>query len=81
MATVNNVVGALQCISSNNSQDEKNKALQYLEQFQRSSEAWMICHDILNNNSTEQSLELQIFAAQTLRNKVTYDLTQLGDNL
>ncbi|KAL3233199.1 mRNA transport regulator MTR10 [Nakaseomyces bracarensis] len=80
MATVEEIVAALQCISSNAAQEEKNKALGYLEGFQRSADAWILCHDILNA-ADQTSLELLIFAAQTLRNKVTYDLVQLGDNL
>lgn len=81
MATTEEIVAALQCIASNATQADKNKALGYLEEFQRSSEAWFLCHEILNAAETQNSLELLIFAAQTLRNKVTYDLSQLGDNL
>ncbi|CCD23781.1 mRNA transport regulator MTR10 NDAI_0C01200 [Naumovozyma dairenensis CBS 421] len=83
MSAANRLVdlqAALQCISSNATQDDKNKALHYLEQFQRSTEAWSVCHDVLINTDA-QLLELHIFAAQTLRNKITYDLSQLDNNL
>ncbi|CAI6773569.1 ALI_HP2_G0049760.mRNA.1.CDS.1 [Saccharomyces cerevisiae] len=79
---VSDIETALQCISSTASQDDKNKALQFLEQFQRSTVAWSICNEILSKeDSTNALLELNIFAAQTLRNKVTYDLSQLENNL
>ena len=79
---VSDIETALQCISSTASQDDKNKALQFLEQFQRSTVAWSICNEILSKEDpTNALLELNIFAAQTLRNKVTYDLSQLENNL
>lgn len=70
----------LQCISSKAAQEKKSRALHSLEQFQKSPEAWTICHEVLTNVDPSQ-LELQLFAAQTLRNKVTYDLSQLEENL
>ncbi|CAI4051747.1 hypothetical protein SKDZ_15G3040 [Saccharomyces kudriavzevii ZP591] len=79
---VSDIQTALQCISSTASQDHKNKALQFLEQFQRSTIAWSVCNEILTKQDPINSLlELNIFAAQTLRNKVTYDLSQLENNL
>lgn len=60
--------------------NEKTQALAFLEEFQRSSESWTICMEILNENSPQQ-LPLQLFSAQTLRNKVTYDLNQLNIEL
>ncbi|EDO14419.1 hypothetical protein Kpol_218p4 [Vanderwaltozyma polyspora DSM 70294] len=78
---IENLKTALDCISSNISQDKKNEALRYLEQFQKSNESWSICHEILVANG-QYPLSVDIFASQTLRNKVTYDLSQLGsDNL
>lgn len=77
--TINDILNAIQCTSSNASQQEKTKALQYLEEFQRSTQAWNVCNDILSDIQ-QTTLELQIFASQTLRNKVTYDLSQLDDN-
>ena len=70
------IQAALQCISSNSPQTQKNEALHFLEQFQKSPEAWSLCHTVLSNTDSQLN-ELQIFAAQTLRNKVTYDLSQL----
>ncbi|SMN18421.1 similar to Saccharomyces cerevisiae YOR160W MTR10 Nuclear import receptor, mediates the nuclear localization of proteins involved in mRNA-nucleus export [Maudiozyma saulgeensis] len=74
--TVSDVQQALSCISSTATQTLKNDALHYLERFQRSTEAWEICNQILTRNDPSL-LELQVFAVQTIRNKVTYDLSQL----
>ncbi|KAK5774197.1 hypothetical protein RI543_004484 [Arxiozyma heterogenica] len=70
------ILNSIQCISSNATQEEKHKALQFMENFQRSNEAWNVSTQILSN-TTDNNLDLQIFASQTLRNKVTYDLFQL----
>ncbi|CCE63300.1 hypothetical protein TPHA_0E02080 [Tetrapisispora phaffii CBS 4417] len=78
--TIENIQVALQCISSNVTQFEKTEALGYLEHFQKSTEAWKTCHEILGMNNGAL-VELGVFAAQTLRNKVTYDLNQLDGNL
>lgn len=67
---------ALRCVSSNSTQNLKNNALHFLEEFQRSLQAWEICNEVLSKPEPAL-LEMQIFAAQTLRNKVTYDLSQL----
>lgn len=77
---LSDVQKALQCISSNAVQSKKNEALHFLEQFQKSPEAWTLCHEVLSNVDPSL-LELHIFAAQSLRNKVTYDLSQLEGNL
>ncbi|SCU88674.1 LAMI_0D10946g1_1 [Lachancea mirantina] len=75
------VLEALKCLSSSTAQATKNQALQYLEEFQKSKDAWSACLDILSKSGAQDSLELQVFAAQTLRNKVTYDLSQLGNDV
>ncbi|CAR24736.1 mRNA transport regulator MTR10 [Lachancea thermotolerans CBS 6340] len=72
---------ALQCITSSSEQETKKQALQFLEHFQKSPEAWNLCHEALASNGGQISLELQVFSAQTLRNKVTYDLSQLDGHL
>lgn len=78
MSMINEVTEALRCMSSNVNRTEKDKALQFLENFQRSNDAWLLCLNILNNLDLNL-IELHIFASQTLRNKVTYDLNQLSD--
>ncbi|KAM9925324.1 hypothetical protein OXX59_003951 [Metschnikowia pulcherrima] len=57
------------------SQDEKRAATTFLEQFQKSPEAWQAAHDLLADPHTP--LEYRMFAAQTLRSKSTYDVSQL----
>lgn len=78
---IGDIQGALQCISSTAAQEKKNEALKFLEYFQKSSEAWTLCYQILDANVDSSMLELQIFASQTLRSKVTYDLHQLQGGL
>lgn len=77
--SIDSIGNALQCITSVTDQETKKQALQYLEHFQKSPEAWSLCHDILSSKDNQTTTEVQVFASQTLRNKVTYDLTQLGD--
>lgn len=77
---ISDVQTALQCTSSNATPDKKKEAINYLEEFQKSPQAWTICHEVLSRMDSS-SLELQFFASQGLRNKVTYDLPQLEGSL
>lgn len=77
---IDDIQTALQCTSSNVSPDKKKEAIHYLEEFQKSPQAWNICHQTLSQVDYS-NLELQFFAAQSLRNKVTYDLSQLEGSL
>lgn len=61
-------------LMSSNSQD-KTQALHYLEEFQKTPEAWNAVHTILQQQ--QYPVEMKMFAAQTLRNKMTYDLHQI----
>ncbi|KAI3403296.2 MTR10 [Candida oxycetoniae] len=65
---------ALTTMYSNGSRDDKTRATHFLEQFQKSQEAWKLTHEILNDKSLGD-LQLKLFAAQTLRSKVVYDLS------
>lgn len=67
---------ALALMSSNNA--NKTEALHYLEEFQKTPEAWQIVHSILADS--QSNVEMKMFAAQTLRNKLTYDLHQLPED-
>ncbi|TID13172.1 hypothetical protein CANINC_005028 [Pichia inconspicua] len=73
---------ALLTLYGSSSTDEKNSANDYLLKFQRSLDAWDIVFPILSadQNSTSYPLEMRIFAAQTLRSKVHYDLGQVHDS-
>lgn len=59
---------------SNAPQDAKMTATHYLENFQKSTEAWQIILEILNNQENN-NIQLKLFAAQTLRSKIIYDLS------
>ena len=64
---------ALLTMYSNASQEDKMTATHYLENFQKSPEAWQIVLEILNNVNND--VQLKLFAAQTLRSKIIYDLS------
>lgn len=64
---------ALLTMYSNASQEGKMTATHYLENFQKSPEAWQIVLEILNNVNND--VQLKLFAAQTLRSKIIYDLS------
>ncbi|CAI5759829.1 unnamed protein product [Candida verbasci] len=66
---------ALATMYSNVSQDEKMKATHFLEDFQKSQSAWEIIFQILNDSTSNSNLQLKIFASQTLRSKIIYDLS------
>ncbi len=67
---------ALALMSSNNS--DKTSALHFLEEFQKTPEAWQVVHTILGDG--QYTVEMKMFAAQTLRNKLTYDLHQVPED-
>ncbi|KAJ4294832.1 Nuclear import receptor [Collariella sp. IMI 366227] len=68
---VPNVLAAMQTMRSSDN-DKKKVAVDYLGRFQKSNDAWTTTISILQN-STEA--EAQLFAATTLKGKITYDLT------
>lgn len=74
------IKSALICTQSVSEQEKKIQALQFLEQFQKSIEAWQICFEVLSKHEAD-NLQLQMFACQTLVNKVTYDLNQVNTEL
>lgn len=69
---------ALGTMYSNASREEKIEANQFLESFQKSKEAWDLIHQILNDSQSD--FQTKLFATQTLRSKITYDLTQLPES-
>lgn len=54
--------------------EQKKAAHQYLESFQKSAEAWQITIGILGSQADP---EAKLFAATTLRGKITYDVGQI----
>lgn len=57
--------------------EQKKAAHQYLESFQKSQEAWQITIGILQSHV---DAEAKLFAATTLRGKITYDISQITPN-
>ncbi|KHJ33114.1 putative exportin 1-like protein [Erysiphe necator] len=55
--------------------EHKIAAHQFLESFQKSTEAWQLTIGILNSQA---EAEVKLFAATTLRGKITYDLNQIS---
>ncbi|KAI5452636.1 Nuclear import receptor [Naganishia albida] len=53
----------------------KKRANEWLSEFQHTSEAWQTCHTLLTAQDAPQ--EAKMVAAQTLRSKVVYDISQL----
>jgi transportin-3 len=62
---------ALKSLSSNVSRDEKERANNFLESFQKSADSWSVVLVILDQGSTAGD-DVKIFAAQTLRSKVSF---------
>lgn len=54
---------------------EKQAALDTLDNFQKSPEAWTVAVDLLQSGVDD---EVKIFAAVTLKGKITYDLHQIS---
>jgi len=62
------VLSALAMMSSTADSSQKGQAHKYLEQFQKSQEAWSSTFDILQ--SPQSTDEAKLFAATTLKGKV-----------
>ncbi|KAL8287694.1 hypothetical protein RQP46_003552 [Phenoliferia psychrophenolica] len=69
------VVQALEVLYTNPDPAAKEKANGWLSEFQKSTEAWSTAQLILF--APNAPLETKLFAAQTFRTKITYDLDQL----
>ncbi|KAI9830695.1 MAG: Nuclear import receptor [Phylliscum demangeonii] len=69
------VLAALNTLQSREDQATKEAAHNFLDAFQKSPEAWTTTYGILQ--SADATVEAKLFAATTLRGKITYDLDQL----
>ncbi|THW11248.1 ARM repeat-containing protein [Aureobasidium pullulans] len=69
------VLAALQTMQSNVDRAQKGQAHEFLEQFQKSNEAWNTTFMILN--SADATTEAKLFAATTLKGKIIFDFHQL----
>lgn len=65
------VLEAMLTMRSNDA-DRKKKAHKFLEEFQKSSSAWTTTFTILQSDA---EADVKLFAATTLRGKITYDLS------
>ncbi|KAM5497216.1 Nuclear import receptor [Microsporum canis] len=72
------VLAALSTMQSSVSRQEKTHAHEFLEKFQKSTEAWTTTHAILQ--TADAQVEAKLFAATTLKGKITYDLDQLPES-
>ncbi|GAB7362921.1 hypothetical protein MBLNU230_g3221t2 [Neophaeotheca triangularis] len=69
------VLSALATMQSNVDRAEKHQAHTYLEQFQKSENAWSSTFELLQ--SPQSNDEAKLFAATTLKGKIIYDFHQL----
>ncbi|KAI4090883.1 MAG: hypothetical protein LQ339_008242 [Xanthoria mediterranea] len=69
------ILAALSTMQANVERSQKSQAHEYLEKFQKSPEAWTKTHSLLSSSNT--IAEAKLFAATTLKGKITYDLDQL----
>ncbi|KZT44557.1 ARM repeat-containing protein [Sistotremastrum suecicum HHB10207 ss-3] len=72
-----NLLAALQVFSTATDKASIERANVWLQDFQHSAEAWAICNSLLLSPDAPQPARL--FAAQTFRTKVTYDLNQVEE--
>ncbi|KAJ2765916.1 Nuclear import receptor, partial [Coemansia nantahalensis] len=73
----NEVISALNALYQGTSLEGREQANAWLEQFQKTTQAWTTADAILG--SAELGLEPKLFAAQTLRNKIISDFGELGE--
>ncbi|KAK4629527.1 hypothetical protein CLAFUW4_07856 [Fulvia fulva] len=69
------VLSALATMSSNVDRSQKSQAHTFLEQFQKSAEAWTSTFAILQSAGSTD--EAKLFAATTLKGKIVFDFHQL----
>ncbi|KAL1959769.1 hypothetical protein VTO42DRAFT_1355 [Malbranchea cinnamomea] len=69
------VLAALATMQGNVPREQKTHAHEFLENFQKSAEAWATTHAMLQ--APDVAHESKLFAATTLKGKITYDLHQL----
>ncbi|KAJ2160910.1 Nuclear import receptor [Coemansia sp. RSA 552] len=75
--TTNEVISALNALYQGTNLEERERANKWLEEFQKTPQAWTTSDAILG--TADLGLEPKLFAAQTLRNKVIADFAELGE--
>ncbi|KAL4241751.1 Armadillo-like helical [Abortiporus biennis] len=78
MASIQDVLSALDVFSRAPDKPALETANTWLQDFQHSSEAWATCNVLLLSPDAPPAAKL--FAAQTFRSKVTYDLNQVDSS-
>ncbi|KAL0080626.1 armadillo-type protein [Phycomyces blakesleeanus] len=73
---VSQVLEALSALYSSSNSQAKKEASRWLEDFQKQPEAWTVANYLLTMENS--NTETRLFAAQTLRQKITYDLRELN---
>ncbi|KAJ1672421.1 Nuclear import receptor [Coemansia sp. RSA 1694] len=74
---VSEVINALNALYQGTSLQEREQANSWLEQYQKTPQAWTTSDTILG--AAELGIEVKLFAAQTLRNKIISDFSELGE--
>ncbi|KAF2835231.1 ARM repeat-containing protein [Patellaria atrata CBS 101060] len=69
------ILNALATLQSHGDRAQKGQAHEFLEKFQKSTEAWSTTFEILQDPALAP--EARVFAATTLKGKITFDLHQL----
>ncbi|KAF2763128.1 ARM repeat-containing protein [Pseudovirgaria hyperparasitica] len=69
------VLAALATMQSSGEPTKKKEAHSFLEQFQKSSDAWQTIFSILSSQNAD--VQAKLFATTTLKGKIVYDLHQL----
>ncbi|BDA46876.1 Transportin-3 [Coccomyxa sp. Obi] len=72
-----NLLDALHALNHHPDSNVKKQASVWLEQWQSSLDAWIVCDTILHDATS--NLEAQYFSAQTLRTKVQRDFEELPE--
>ncbi|KAF9015064.1 armadillo-type protein [Cyathus striatus] len=75
MADIQALLSALDVFSRATDKESIDRANSWLQDFQHSPEAWTTCNVLLL--SPDAPISAKLFAAQTFRTKVTYDLHQV----
>ncbi|KAJ2345445.1 Nuclear import receptor, partial [Coemansia sp. RSA 2618] len=75
--STNEVISALNALYQGTNLEEREQANAWLEQFQKTTQAWTTADAMLG--TAELGLEAKLFAAQTLRNKIITGVGELGE--
>lgn len=72
------IIEAVNTMQSNTDRAQKQKAADYLDQFQKTPEAWTTTVAILQ--APDLSAQMKVFAATTLKGKIIHEVARLEDD-